>query len=194
MQKEGDILLANRLKILLAERDLSIKDLMNATGLSRNSLSNMVNNPMANIATDNIDKLCNYLEVSPKEFFDYSGWRFNFEFNSNNKENPSLSITMTSGKMTRNFSLFFRYDFIDSGDPNNGAAEDYSMIFAENPNGFDKYFVDVYQQLSPLFQHQVENQLISAAKKVFEIYDGNTTPCFFNYDFNDDVIFEAKLQ
>lgn len=194
MQKEGDILLANRLKILLAERDLSIKDLMNATGLSRNSLSNMVNNPMANIATDNIDKLCNYLEVSPKEFFDYSGWRFDFEFNSNDKEEPSLFVTMKSGKMTRNFSLFFRYDYIDPRDPNNGATEEYSMIFAESPNGFDKYFVDVYHQLSPLFQHQVENQLISAAKKVFEIYDGNITPCYFNYDFNDDVIFEAKLQ
>lgn len=186
-------MLANRLKILLAERDLTIKDLIQKTGISRNVLSNMVNKPFTNVSTNNIDKLCNCLEVSPKEFFDYSGWRFNFEFNSNDKENPSLSITMTSGKMTRNFSLFFRYDYIDPRDPNNGATEDYAMIFAENPNGFDKYFVDVYQHLSPLFQHQVENQLISAAKKAFEFYDGNTTPCFFNYDFNDDVVFEAKL-
>lgn len=187
-------MLANRLKILLAERDLSIKDVVNATGLTRPSISNMVNNPFANISTENIDKLCNCLEVSPKEFFDYSGWRFTFKFNSNEKEEPSLSITMKSGKAIRNFSLFFRYDYIDSGDPNNGATEDYSMIFAENPNGFDDYFIHVYQHLSPLFQHQVENQLISAAKKVFEIYDGNTTPCFFNYDSNGDVIFEAKLQ
>lgn len=64
-------MLKNRLKILLAERYLSIKDLMNATGLSRNSLSNMVNNPMANIATKNVDKLCNYLKVGPNEFWEY---------------------------------------------------------------------------------------------------------------------------
>ena len=63
-------MLANRLKILLAERDLSIKDVVNATGLTRPSISNMVNNPFATIAIDNVDKLCNYLEVSPKEFFD----------------------------------------------------------------------------------------------------------------------------
>ena len=64
-------MLRNRLKILLAERDLSIKDVVNATGLTRPSISNMVNNPMANIATDNIDKLCNYLGVTPTEFWEF---------------------------------------------------------------------------------------------------------------------------
>ena len=48
-----------------------IKDVVNATGLTRPSISNMVNNPMANIATDNIDKLCNYLGVTPTEFWEF---------------------------------------------------------------------------------------------------------------------------
>lgn len=64
-------MLRNRLRILLAERDLKIKDLMNATGLSRNSLSNMVNNRSANVSTKNLDKLCNYLEVTPTEFWEF---------------------------------------------------------------------------------------------------------------------------
>lgn len=64
-------MLRNRLKILIAERDLKIKDLMNATGLSRNSLSNIVNNRSANVSTKNLDKLCNYLEVTPTEFWEF---------------------------------------------------------------------------------------------------------------------------
>ena len=106
--KEGVILLANRLKILLAERDLTIKDLMKATGLSRNSLSNMVNNPFANISTENVDKLCNYLEVAPKDFYDYSGWRFDFQLlkSESSKSGVSgLAILMTSGKLEVTINL-----------------------------------------------------------------------------------------
>lgn len=64
-------MLRNRLKILLAERDLKIKDVMSAIGLTRPSVSNMVNNPFANVSTKNIDKLCNYLEITPTEFWEF---------------------------------------------------------------------------------------------------------------------------
>ena len=73
-------MLANRLRALLAERDLTIKDAMKATGISRSSFSNMVNNPYANISTDNVDKLCNFLSVSPADFYDYIPWRFTYNF------------------------------------------------------------------------------------------------------------------
>lgn len=69
-------MLANRLKILLAERDLSIKDTVKETGISRNTLSNMINNPYANVSTNNINKLCNFLEVIPNDFYDYFPWNF----------------------------------------------------------------------------------------------------------------------
>lgn len=64
-------MLRNRLKILLAERNLTIKDVMNAIGLTRPSVSNMVNNPFANVSTKNLDKLCNYLEITPAEFWEF---------------------------------------------------------------------------------------------------------------------------
>ena len=186
-------MLANRLKILLAERDLTIKDLMAATGLSRNSLSNMINNPFANIATDNVDKLCNYLEVSPKDFYDYSGWRFSFAFDDDGDQ-PSISITMKSGKMTRTFQLFFTYDYLDSRDPHNNATDDFEIVTAENPEGYDETFVSAYKELSPLFKHQVEGELVACAKKVLQVYDDSgNVPCVFNYHYKGDVVFEAKL-
>lgn len=63
-------MLKNRIRILLAERDLKIKDLMTGTGLSRPSVSNMVNNRSANISTKNLDKLLNYFDITPNEFWE----------------------------------------------------------------------------------------------------------------------------
>lgn len=64
-------MLRNRLRILLAERDLKIKDVVNATELTRPTVSNIVNNRSANVSTKNLNKLCNYLEVMPNEFWEY---------------------------------------------------------------------------------------------------------------------------
>ncbi len=62
-------MLANRLGVLIAERQLSIKQISEDTGISRNTISNITNNIKANISTEIIDKLCNYLAVTPSEFF-----------------------------------------------------------------------------------------------------------------------------
>ena len=185
-------MLANRLKILLAERDLTIKDVMNAVGLTRPSVSNMVNNPFANVSTKNIDKLCNYLGITPAEFFDYSGWIFSFDFDGGDQ--PNVSVTMKSEKMTRTFQLFFTYDYLDSRDPHNNATDDFEIVIAENPEGYDETFVSAYKELSPLFKHQVEGELVACAKKVLQIYDDSgSIPCVFNYDHNSEVVFEARL-
>lgn len=63
----------NNIKVLLAERDLSIKDLMNATGLSRNSLSNMANNHEANISLTNLNKLCQVFHCTPNDIYGRNG-------------------------------------------------------------------------------------------------------------------------
>lgn len=185
-------MLANRLKILLAERDLTIKDVMSAIGLTRPSVSNMVNNPFANVSTKNIDKLCNYLEITPAEFFDYSGWIFSFDFYDGDQ--PSVSVTMKSGKVVRTFQLLFTFNYLDSRDPHNNATDDFEIVTAKNPEGYDETFVSAYKELSPLFKHQVEGELVACAKKVLQVYDDSgNVPCVFNYDYKDDVVFEAKL-
>ncbi|MCC4486767.1 helix-turn-helix domain-containing protein [Limosilactobacillus reuteri] len=70
-------MLKNRLKILLAIHEMSIKTLMEKTGISRNALSNMVNNREANISTKNLDKLMNAFEITPNEFWDYESKSLN---------------------------------------------------------------------------------------------------------------------
>nr|WP_276580101.1 helix-turn-helix transcriptional regulator [Lacticaseibacillus parakribbianus] len=67
---------------MLTERNLTIKQVTEDTGLSRNTVSNLVNKPMGNISVDTTDLLCNYLRVTPKEFFEYSPYRIEAETSS----------------------------------------------------------------------------------------------------------------
>lgn len=62
-------MLENRLNILLAERRLKIKDVVTGTGLKRNTISNIVNNPKANISTNSLDLLMQFLKIEPGEFW-----------------------------------------------------------------------------------------------------------------------------
>lgn len=61
----------NRLKILIKENDLQIKDVMLGKGLSRNTLSHIVNNPESSISNKTIDLLCMFFEITPGEFFEF---------------------------------------------------------------------------------------------------------------------------
>lgn len=56
---------------LLGERNLKISKVFVDTGISRSTLTKIVNNQSSMVQTETIDKLCQYLKVSPSEFFEY---------------------------------------------------------------------------------------------------------------------------
>lgn len=64
-------MIENRLKVILAEKRLKIKDVAQNTGLSRNTISNLANNPYSNISNCTLNKLCEYLNITPADFFLY---------------------------------------------------------------------------------------------------------------------------
>ena len=64
-------MMINKLKTLLASRNVLIKDMVKETGLSRNTISNIVNNPRANIATATVSTICIFLGIKPDELFEY---------------------------------------------------------------------------------------------------------------------------
>lgn len=175
-------MLANRLKILLAERDLSIKDVVNATGLTRPSVSNMVNNPLANISTDNVDKLCNYLGVKPSEFYDYLPWRFDFELQlgtmkindlyhkPGESKSGELDISYISGsiqqKTTLNFVTHIKADYADPIDK-------YDLYMQLSNLDGDDQFTDIFKKMSPFFKHYIQQKMVLSAQKVIETKDKN---------------------
>lgn len=184
-------MLANRLKALLAERDLTIKDAMKATGISRSSFSNMVNNPYANISTDNVDKLCNFLSVSPSKFYDFSPWRFTFNFEPFGKgadEVGRLVIIMRNGNIEKAFSLMFYVE----ADSSFGSVKKHDItVWAESPENDDDTFVSVYNEISPLFQHEIEKEFNQAVVTVLQISDNLGK---FDNLKNDDLIVQFEYE
>lgn len=151
-------MLANRLNVLLAERQLTNKQVVDDTGISRNTISNIINNPGANISNEIIDTLCNYLEITPGDFFEYAPFLISFEykvttpiFSYSEEESPLLLLKIVSG--AKEVTCNFIYDF-DSGDS--------SDISATEGNGT---FVKIYESLPLSFKTHVINQIIDGAKK-----------------------------
>lgn len=65
-------MIRNRLKELMVERGLKAARMANdIDGLSRNTINNVVNNNVKMIQFETIDLLCQYLGVTPDEFFEY---------------------------------------------------------------------------------------------------------------------------
>ncbi|WP_368045394.1 helix-turn-helix domain-containing protein [Ligilactobacillus sp. 110_WCHN] len=64
-------MIENRLKVILAEKRLKIKDVAQNTSLSRNTISNIANNPYSNVSNSTLNKLCECLNITPADFFLY---------------------------------------------------------------------------------------------------------------------------
>ncbi len=151
-------MLANRLKVLLAERQLTNKQVSDDTKISRNTISNIINNPDANIATNTIDRLCNYLEIDPSNFFEYSPYLITFEYkvgiydeyDSDPKIAPFALLHVVSGDTEDSFRFIYEPDdYLNS----NIATRDY--------DGFD----EIYSCLPLSFKSDIMDILVGGAKK-----------------------------
>lgn len=65
-------MIQSRLSVLMAERGLKISDLYEETGISKTTLMAIAENTGKGVQFDTVDKLCNFLGVTPCDFFDYS--------------------------------------------------------------------------------------------------------------------------
>lgn len=151
-------MLANRLKVLLAERQLTNKQVSDDTKISRNTISNIINNPDANIATNTIDRLCNYLEIDPSDFFEYSPYLITFkykvdiydEYDSDPKIAPFVLLHVVSGDTEDSYRFVYEPDdYLNS----NIAIQDY--------DGFGT----IYSGLPLSFKSNIMDVLVEGAKK-----------------------------
>lgn len=55
----------------MIDRGITATQLFNDTGIARSTISKISNNKTDKINISTVDKLCNYLMVSPADFFDY---------------------------------------------------------------------------------------------------------------------------
>ena len=165
-------MLANRLKILLAERDLTIKKVIEETGISRNVLSNMINKPFSNVPNANIDRLCNFLEISPSDFWEYTPWLFRYFTRPGGEvEDDNLVINSTAvmtvqainGKIKRNTTFAFYLYNNDKIGFFDGTIYTVRVLY-DNKGGFK----EIFDSLSPVFQHSIQSKIVGTASSFLE--------------------------
>lgn len=63
-------MIKNNLAKLMIDRNISATQLYNDTGIARSTISKISNNNTDKISLKTVDKICNYLEVLPSDFFE----------------------------------------------------------------------------------------------------------------------------
>ena len=72
-------MITTNLKILLAERNLTISKVCDDTGISRTTLTALCSNKSKGVQFDTLDTLCNYLNVLPEDILTFSPYRISFQ-------------------------------------------------------------------------------------------------------------------
>lgn len=73
-------MIINNLAVLMKERNIKNVTLSARTGISKNSISQLSNNNNSMILLETINKLCQELNVTPDEFFEYSPYDVSFKY------------------------------------------------------------------------------------------------------------------
>lgn len=162
-------MLANRLSVLLAERQISIKEVVAETGLSRSAISNIVNNPDANVATATIDLLCLYLGVTPAEFFTY--WPYSVRMQLKDE-----MINVGFGNSTGERNYFFPISIMDEKSTFGILMDDapfdehtvYILADEQNDGSGKKEFANHIKDIPAGFMKQLEKKYISCIQKFID--------------------------
>ena len=64
-------MILNKFAVVLAEKRLSVADVVRATGMSKSTLHKLYNDESSRIDFETIDKLCEFLEVNVGDLFEY---------------------------------------------------------------------------------------------------------------------------
>lgn len=176
-------MLRNNLAKLMIDRGISATQLFNDTGIARSTISKISNNHTDKISLQTIDTICNYLEVTPDEFFDFWPYDVKIQCGFNNFDSledvkkdwagvseysePSfLLIEFTRGKNTKKL-LEYRFNYRWQYTPG---------IPIELDTGYlDKIILDTSASETDIFDYmpiQFQNELIEEVKdKLSQTFD-----------------------
>lgn len=109
------------LSVLLAERNLKITKVSKDTGISRTTLTYLVNNYSKGIQYDTLNTLCSYLHILPSDIILYIPvdiYILNVTYMGENDEEFNLELQITHKGMTKKCELYgntylYFYDFDD---------------------------------------------------------------------------------
>lgn len=123
-------MIRNQLSTLLAERSLTASKLANDTGIAKSTLSKITTNSSGKIDYSTINTLCNYLKVTPADFFEYSPLdaSFYFELGDITTTNEELSHGEPLEIIANGFINFTKYGDKFGSVEFKGSFMDYGVI------------------------------------------------------------------
>lgn len=181
-------MIRNRLNILLAERNLNIKDVYENTGLSRTTVSNMINGVSDGLQMKTLDILCNYLEVSPSEFFDYAPFIIKFHVTHDNDD--EIIVEVKNGQSLKTYWYNVLYKTKEEYIENDTRVEKYDLYVTVHSDSYeDPFLSEVFNTLSITLKKDYKESFWSfiMTEASNSLMTGNLTP-----KYEDEIIDNTK--
>lgn len=195
------------LSVLLAERGININKVHKDTGLSRITLSSISNNNGQGIQLDTINKLCQYLKITPGELFLYVPFDITFFVGDNEVE---IEVIHNNKKNSYAFGVEFDVDYIEHRDKygeiedlepysvtvNTWAFDEYNEVEEEEKEAkkeVKKYLNMLPVQLYNQLENEIYHKLNERALDKIEIAEPLINLLSVNNNFSLDTIFENKI-
>lgn len=140
----------NRLKMLLSERELSITQVAKDTGLSRTTLTYLVQNNSKGIQLATLNQLCQYLHVQPKDLLEYYPFDLHCEFNRDQDKVTVAAAILENSQVVRTAKI-------------TGKMTDDTCKIAYTV--LEKQFADYYVKMSIFAKTLLKNQFKVAAEE-----------------------------
>lgn len=196
-------MIKTNLAVLMAERGLKISDLYEATGISKTTLMAISENTGKGIQYDTIDKLCNFLNISPTDFFVYSPYIF--KFHKDEKSGvylPNIVITVKKASKMKSYSFFAdittpqgMYYPVTQEDADLSLSYDLTFDTEKNTlanNGDElakknyKEFYDIYSNLPISLKSELNKEFLSIALDNLSKLNGENIEVMDGNPFDDD--------
>lgn len=204
-------MLKSNLSVLMAERGLKIVDLYNATGISKNTLMSLSENTSKGVQFETVDKLCNYLGVTPADFFVYAPYivDIKFEKDAKDKDEFNLIVILQSGDRIKSFTFagalydkkFRQYmkddDITTLANYSKNENCDYFIYLSDEVNSGRENFAYVFDKFPQQIKREIiENIFKELSDNVFgkNINNGVLVALEFEFLDNDKFNFSKVFQ
>lgn len=174
-----------KLNTLLAERNLKITKIAKDTGISRTTLTSLANNYSQGIQFETLNTLCMYLNINPKDFFEYIPFDFyvipTFEVDDVNFSFINLSILIKENLFSYTCKLFFEMKYSEG-------ILFLKLVKVDNLNEFKLFYTNLTPTLLIFFEYKLFNEISPFTEETFTDYFYSENDKFLDYTFNWNYI------
>ncbi|RAI81266.1 XRE family transcriptional regulator [Macrococcoides goetzii] len=207
-------MIRNRLAELMQSKGIKVVQLSKETGISRNTITNTVQNDSEMYRLDTINKICNTLKITPCDFFEYSPIEIEIEV-SHDPEilhigrtvnesyiaddiNLELDIIFTLIKDGRTKNVYGTLKYLPQSvittSPIHTSSISYSLDMNENQDNINELSSEV-NNLSSGFKSMIYKKMINEIKTYLINYSANIEyPFYTTYLINFDVEIKDVVQ